>query len=61
MEQKNEYKWLRVNRVIEKKVGHFSIPYTHTNWTALSRIGPQPRKSIGNLGSDSSDFKSFWC
>lgn len=45
----------------KKKVGHFSIPYTHTNWTALSRIGPQPRKSIGNLGSDSSDFKSFWC
>lgn len=46
--------------VIEKKVGHFAIPYTHTNWTELNRIGPQPRKSTGNLGNGSSDFQSSW-
>lgn len=42
-----------------KKVGHFTIPYTHINWTGLSRIGPQPRKSTGNLGDDFSEFESY--
>lgn len=45
--------------VIEKN-GTFCHPYTHTNWTELNRIGPQPRKSSGNLGNGSSDFQSFW-